>query len=180
MALDLEFALGVYMPLVDGVQDDGNDPVFQYIMISSKCYCAFPSVFATQDAVASMHPLAGLREFADIHCNYQCDCHTVNASCLEKELCCHPETAQTANALDQQLDGRHRQNRPRTGTSALWLQRADTMQTRNNVLGYIWSELFDLVQSHLAADALKEDSNDEASAHATLKKRKTVSTDGAP
>eukprot|EP00961_Rhodomonas_salina_P093840 1262448-Rhodomonas_salina.1 len=111
MALSLEFVMGVYMPLVDGVRDNGDDPIFQYIMaighcvlqslpaqdnalidvancarnyqyiiqtiagfsaqISSKCYGAFPCVFATQDAVASMHPLAGLREFADIHHNYQ-------------------------------------------------------------------------------------------------------------
>eukprot|EP00961_Rhodomonas_salina_P276289 3732320-Rhodomonas_salina.1 len=114
MALSLEFVMGAYMPLVDGVRDDGDDPVFQYIVvslaighgalqslpapdnelldvancarnyqyiiqtiagfsaqISSKCYGAFPRVFATQDAIASMHPLAGLREFADIRRNYQ-------------------------------------------------------------------------------------------------------------
>eukprot|EP00961_Rhodomonas_salina_P030068 404931-Rhodomonas_salina.1 len=34
MALGLDFVLGVYMPLVDGVQDDGYDPVFQYIVVS--------------------------------------------------------------------------------------------------------------------------------------------------
>eukprot|EP00961_Rhodomonas_salina_P018698 251657-Rhodomonas_salina.1 len=128
MAQGLEFVLGAYMPLVDGVLDDGYDPVFQYIVvslaighgalqslparknalldvdncarncqyiiqtiagfsaqISSKCYGAFLCVFATQDAVASMHPLAGLREFADIHRNYQCEGHTVNASAAWKK-----------------------------------------------------------------------------------------------
>eukprot|EP00961_Rhodomonas_salina_P230760 3118110-Rhodomonas_salina.2 len=53
------------------------------------------------------------------------------------------------------------------------------MLTRNDARGYVWSELFDHVQSHLAADVLKEELNDESSTHATLKKRKTVSTDGA-
>eukprot|EP00961_Rhodomonas_salina_P249424 3371322-Rhodomonas_salina.1 len=28
-------------------------------------------------------------------------------------------------------------------TAALWLQRADTMLTRNDARGYVWSELFD-------------------------------------
>eukprot|EP00961_Rhodomonas_salina_P121611 1637423-Rhodomonas_salina.1 len=32
MALGLEFVLGAY--LVDGVLDDGDDPVFQYIVVS--------------------------------------------------------------------------------------------------------------------------------------------------
>eukprot|EP00961_Rhodomonas_salina_P067868 911309-Rhodomonas_salina.2 len=30
----LEFIMGVYMPLVDGVWDDGDDPIFQYIVVS--------------------------------------------------------------------------------------------------------------------------------------------------
>eukprot|EP00961_Rhodomonas_salina_P190955 2576632-Rhodomonas_salina.1 len=64
-------------------------------------------------------------------------------------------------------------------TAALWLQQADTMQTRNDACSYVWSELYDLVQSHLAADSLKEECNNEASTHETLKKRKTVSTDWA-
>eukprot|EP00961_Rhodomonas_salina_P054741 735406-Rhodomonas_salina.1 len=41
--------------------------------ISSKCYNAFLQIFANQSAVAEMHPLAGLCEFADIHSNYQRD-----------------------------------------------------------------------------------------------------------
>eukprot|EP00961_Rhodomonas_salina_P140551 1891223-Rhodomonas_salina.1 len=34
MALSLEFRLGKYLPLVDGAVDDGNDPIFQYIVVA--------------------------------------------------------------------------------------------------------------------------------------------------
>eukprot|EP00961_Rhodomonas_salina_P071297 957824-Rhodomonas_salina.1 len=48
--------------------------------ISSKCYSVFPQIFANQSAVAEMHQLAGLREFAVIHCNYQRYGATINPS----------------------------------------------------------------------------------------------------
>eukprot|EP00961_Rhodomonas_salina_P134881 1814247-Rhodomonas_salina.1 len=34
MALSLEFRLGKYLPLVNGAVDDGDDPVFQYIVVA--------------------------------------------------------------------------------------------------------------------------------------------------
>eukprot|EP00961_Rhodomonas_salina_P152934 2058684-Rhodomonas_salina.1 len=48
--------------------------------ISAKCYTAFPHVFSKEDTMAVLHPLAGLREFADIHCQYQCNSTSVNSS----------------------------------------------------------------------------------------------------
>eukprot|EP00961_Rhodomonas_salina_P029746 400631-Rhodomonas_salina.3 len=158
-----------------------------------------------------MHPLAGLKEFADIHSNYQRDSHTVNTSAawkknfaaIQKQLKLQTrlisewmgdmeKTVQglaLAKVSSEAVNGAVCGNViDRLGsfdatsdpTAAQWLQRADTMLTRNDTRGYVWSELFDLVQSHLAADVLKEECNDEASAHATQKKRKMVSTNGAP
>eukprot|EP00961_Rhodomonas_salina_P297808 3937523-Rhodomonas_salina.1 len=106
-----------------GVEDDIDDPVFQYIVvaqaikhgtqqslpeqsypllnaeqccrnyhyivqtiagfsvqISAKCYTAFPHDFSKQDAMAVLHPLAGLREFADIHSQYQHNSTSINSS----------------------------------------------------------------------------------------------------
>eukprot|EP00961_Rhodomonas_salina_P301185 3940359-Rhodomonas_salina.1 len=34
MALSLEFRLGKYLQLVNGAVDDGDDPVFQYIVVA--------------------------------------------------------------------------------------------------------------------------------------------------
>eukprot|EP00961_Rhodomonas_salina_P149576 2013537-Rhodomonas_salina.1 len=53
--------------------------------LSSKCYAAFPNIFAHQDSLAVPHPLAGLGEMADIHCNYQCYGAAINASSAWKE-----------------------------------------------------------------------------------------------
>eukprot|EP00961_Rhodomonas_salina_P004104 56750-Rhodomonas_salina.1 len=53
--------------------------------LSSKCYAAFPNIFAHQDALAVPHPLVGLREMADIHRNYQRDGAAINASSAWKE-----------------------------------------------------------------------------------------------
>eukprot|EP00961_Rhodomonas_salina_P264288 3572058-Rhodomonas_salina.1 len=65
-------------------------------------------------------------------------------------------------------------------TAASWLQRADVMQTRNDLRGYAWSELLGTIQSHLAADTLKEERTDDAASwNATPRKRKAVESDGA-
>mmetsp|Transcript_25664 Transcript_25664/g.60875 ORF Transcript_25664/g.60875 Transcript_25664/m.60875 type:complete len:268 (-) Transcript_25664:305-1108(-) len=54
------------------------------------------------------------------------------------------------------------------------------MRTRNDIRGYAWSELFDAIQSHLAADALKEERTDDVvSSNTTPHKRKAVESDGA-
>eukprot|EP00961_Rhodomonas_salina_P185069 2499224-Rhodomonas_salina.1 len=130
MALALEFERGRYHELIDGMPDDNDDPIFQYIVVATaiqhgalqslpgpettdalvnkmfckvnynfiirsiagfsaqlslKCYVAFPNIFAHQDALAVQHPLAGLREMADIHSNYQRDGAAINASSAWKE-----------------------------------------------------------------------------------------------
>eukprot|EP00961_Rhodomonas_salina_P301186 3940359-Rhodomonas_salina.2 len=65
-------------------------------------------------------------------------------------------------------------------TAVRWLQRADVMRMRNDIWGYAWSELFDVIQSHLAADALKEESTDDAVSSNTMPcKRKAVESDCA-
>eukprot|EP00961_Rhodomonas_salina_P189539 2557620-Rhodomonas_salina.1 len=109
MALALEFECGQYCPLIDGVRDDMDDPVFQgqYIVVSlalaagaqqslpeptnalldldnsqltSKCASSFPNIFRHQEALTVPHPLDGLRELADIHSNFQREGAAVNAS----------------------------------------------------------------------------------------------------
>eukprot|EP00961_Rhodomonas_salina_P041437 557849-Rhodomonas_salina.1 len=53
--------------------------------LSSKCYAVFPNIFAHQDALAVPHPLAGLREMADLHRKYQHYGAAINASSAWKE-----------------------------------------------------------------------------------------------
>eukprot|EP00961_Rhodomonas_salina_P300969 3940283-Rhodomonas_salina.2 len=50
------------------------------VQISAKCYTAFPRVFSKQDVMAVLYPLAGLREFADIHRQYQHNSTSLNSS----------------------------------------------------------------------------------------------------
>eukprot|EP00961_Rhodomonas_salina_P083177 1117547-Rhodomonas_salina.1 len=254
MALSLEFRLGKYLPLVNRAVDDGDDPVFQYIVvalaiehggrqslpepdnplldadhcaknyqyiiqtiagfsaqISSKCYNVFPQIFANQSAVAEMHQLAGLREFANIHCNYQRDGATINPSsawqknfaAIQRQL--KPDThtiSEWITGIEKTVQGLALAKVPSDAidgavccnvidclgsftnaadpTAARWLQLADAMRMRNDIRGYAWSELFNAIQSHLAADALKEERTDGAvSSNTTPSKRKAVESDGA-
>eukprot|EP00961_Rhodomonas_salina_P021996 296006-Rhodomonas_salina.1 len=48
--------------------------------LTSKCASSFPNIFGHQEALTATHPLDCLREFADIHSNFQCEGEAVNAS----------------------------------------------------------------------------------------------------
>lgn len=57
---------------------------------------------------------------------------------------------------------------------------AAMMRTLKDLCGYAWSELFYAIQSHLAADALKEECTDDTvSLSSTPQKQKAVVSDGA-
>eukprot|EP00961_Rhodomonas_salina_P118157 1590257-Rhodomonas_salina.1 len=157
MALALEFERGQYCPLIDDVRDDGDDPVFQYIVVAlaitagaqqslpelqnalldvdnclknyhyviqsvagfsaqlmSKCASSFPNIFGHQEALTAPHPLDGLRELADIHCNFQQEGAAVNASTawqdnfavMQRDL--EPETPSIMdwiNAIEKTVQG---------------------------------------------------------------------------
>lgn len=50
------------------------------VQLMSKCASSFPNIFGHQEALTVQHPLEGLRELEDIHCNYQHEGSAVNAS----------------------------------------------------------------------------------------------------
>eukprot|EP00961_Rhodomonas_salina_P272487 3682192-Rhodomonas_salina.1 len=111
-----------------------------------------------------MHPLAGLREFADIHCNYQREGQTAawkkNFAAIQKPL--KPQTrviGDWISEIEKTVQGLALAKVPGDAvngavcgnvfdslgsfddasdpTAARWLQRADTMRTRNDARGYV-------------------------------------------
>eukprot|EP00961_Rhodomonas_salina_P092975 1251507-Rhodomonas_salina.1 len=156
-------------------------------------------------------PFLGLREFADIHRNYQRDGASINpSSAWQKNFAAiQHQLKQDTHTISEWITGVEKTvqgfalakvpsnaingavcgnvidllgsfTNAADPTAARWLQRMDAMRTRNDISGSAWSELFDAIQSHLAADALKEERTDDAtSSNATPRKRKVVESDGA-
>eukprot|EP00961_Rhodomonas_salina_P161978 2181728-Rhodomonas_salina.1 len=186
MALSLEFVMGAYMPLVDGVQDDGDDPIFQYIVVSLAIgHCALQSLPAPDNALIDVAN-SWKKNFTAIQKlikpqtrligDWICEIEkTVQGLALAKV----PGDAVNGAVCGNVIDCLGSFDDASDPTAARWLQRVDTMRTRNDARGYVWSELCDVIQSHLAANALKEEGTEAASAHTTPRKRKTVAPDGA-
>eukprot|EP00961_Rhodomonas_salina_P244416 3303545-Rhodomonas_salina.1 len=84
--------------------------------LTSKCASSFPNIFGHQEALTAQHPLAGLRELADIHSNFQREGAAVNASTawqdnftvMQRDL--DPDTQSIMdwiNAIEKTVQGLH-------------------------------------------------------------------------
>eukprot|EP00961_Rhodomonas_salina_P007882 107135-Rhodomonas_salina.2 len=210
----LEFSQGHYQPIIDGVEDDNDDPLpeqsdpllnaeqcrknYHYIVqtiagfsvqISAKCYTAFPHVFSKQDAMAVLHPLVGLQEFADIHCQYQRNSTSINSSSAWKANfeALRADSGQgsvtESDAIDDAvcwnvIDKLGSFTDSSDVVVARWLSQSDSLQTRNDLWVYVWSELLDVLQSYLSKDANKEEHATSVTPSPGSRKHKAVQQDG--
>lgn len=161
--------------------------IFESIaLFSSKllkhCKLSFPRLFQHHNPLELPHPLAGLREFADLHRGYNRDVAVVNPSTAWEEASTalrqplEPTTARitdwingvdvavqkliTARVLPASIDGAVCGNvisklshfEDQSAQTMRWITRADNFCTRNEQQPYQWRELFDEVHASLAVD----------------------------